>query len=504
MDVTARLASFSAGLSYNKLPPDVRELPRMFLLDTISVALGACDFFKRNDDRLLESYLASVAAPGPATVLGYGLKTTPTLAAFANGTLAETLDYQDSQMDVLTHNGTPIIPAVIAMSERVSAPWHDIATAIVAGYEVHTRLLRTIQPRHWYAGFQGLGTFGTCGAATAVGRLLGLDALHMKGALTVAGVIMPVSNSDNVFKAYTMKACIPAQAASCGISAAYLAQAGYEGVPLEGDPPEYNAPLRTLVDGEPNLELAVERLGEEWHCRRVCYKPYPIGHLIVGPVEIILEILKERRIDPAEVEKIDVVTYKHAVVRTGKYSSPKSTYIDAHFSIPFCVAVALTDGQLTPQQLWKERVKDPKVHELASRVVLTEDPEMSAVYPQKWPVKLTLQLRSGEKIARRLDEVKWSPERLPTWMELAEKFRMLADPLIGETRAVRAVDMIAGFKPNDTLKPLLSLLIAQTPRTRKSKSEVIKSRSKRKNKSKSGAVRKKAASAKGGGWRAKR
>ena len=82
-----------------------------------------------------------------------------------------TLDYQDSQMDVLTHNGTPIIPAVIAMAERVSAPWRDIATAIIAGYEVHTRLLRTIQPRHWYAGFQGLGTFGTCGAATAAGRL---------------------------------------------------------------------------------------------------------------------------------------------------------------------------------------------------------------------------------------------------------------------------------------------------------------------------------------------
>jgi 2-methylcitrate dehydratase PrpD len=475
MDVTARLASFSAGLSYSKLPLDVREQPRMFLLDTISVALGACDFFKRNNDRLLQNYLAAVGSPGPATVLGYGLKTSPTLAAFANSTLAETLDYQDSQMDVLTHNGTPIIPAVIAMAERVSAPWRDIATAIIAGYEVHTRLLRTIQPRHWYAGFQGLGTFGTCGAATAAGRLLGLDARHMKGALTVAGVIMPVSNSDNVFKAYTMKACIPAQAASCGILAAYLAQAGYEGVPLEGDPPEYNAPLQTLVDGAPNLELAIEGLGEEWHCRRVCYKPYPIGHLIIGPVEIILDILKERSIDPAEIEKIDVITYKHAVVRTGKYSSPESTYIDAHFSIPFCVAVALIDRQLTPRQLWKDRVRDPKVHELASRVMLTEDPEMSAAYPKKWPVQLMLQLRNGEKISRRLDEVKWSPERLPTWMELVEKFRMLADPLIGGTRAARAVNLIASFKQSDTLKPLLSLLVVEPLRRRsRSKGKNIK------------------------------
>ena len=475
MHVTAGLAEFAAGLSYNKLPPDLREQPRMFLLDTISVALGACDFFKRNGDRLVERYLAAEAVLGPCTVLGYGTKTIPTLAAFANGTLAEALDFQDSQMDVLTHNGTPIIPAVIAMAEKLSAPWRNIATAIIAGYETHTRLLRTIQPGHWYRGFQGLGTFGTCGAAVAVGQLFGFDARQMKAAIGAAGAIMPVSSSDNVFKAYTMKSCIPGQAARTGISAAYLAQAGFEGVPLEGDPPEFNAPLRTLSDGKPKLELALEDIGEVWHTRRVCYKPYPIGHLIIGPVEIILAILKERRIQPAEVEKIDIVTYGHAVKRTGKYSSPQSTFIDAHFSIPYCVAVALTDGQLTPKQLWKNRVRDPKVHELASRVVLVEDPSMSALYPKKWPVTLTMHLRSGEKIARHLDEVKWSPERLPSWQELVDKFRMLADPLIGGRRAERAVDIIATLKPNDTLARLIPLLCATAPTKRPGKRRAAKS-----------------------------
>src|SRR5262249_43558551 len=147
-------------------------------------------------------------------------------------------------------------------------------------------------------------------------------------------------------------------------------------------------------DGGPKLDLAVERLGEEWHTRRVCYKPYPIGHLIIGPVELMLDIRKARHIVPADVETIDARTYKHAGVRTGKNSSPDSTYIDAHFSIPFCVAVALIDGQLTPRQLWKTRVRDRRVHELASRVVLVEDPEMSRAYPKTWPAELTVSLRS--------------------------------------------------------------------------------------------------------------
>ena len=123
--------------------------------------------------------------------------------------------------------------------------------------------------------------------------------------------------------------------------------------------------------------------------------------------------MAQRPLDWRDVAGVDIVTYKHAVFRTGKYASPESSYIDAHFSIPYCVAVALMDGALTPRQLWKERVRDPRVHELAARVKLTEDPAMSAAYPAKWPVELTPRLRNGETIARRLDEVKWSPERPP-------------------------------------------------------------------------------------------
>ena len=457
MEVTSRLAEFAADLRYESVPADVRDRARVFLLDFVAVALGAVDFNARNRDRLLERYLATAATPGPCTVLGLGVRTTPPLAAFANGTLAEALDFQDSNMDVSTHNGAPVIPAALALGETRDARWREIATAIVAGYEIHTRYLSTIQLGHWYRGFQGLGTFGTCGAATAAGRLLKLKPRQMAAALGVAGVIMPVSSSDNVFRAYTMKACIPGQAARCGIEAAHLADAGYEGVPLEGEPPRHHAPLHTLSDG-PKLEQALEGLGETWHCRRVAFKPYPVGHLIVGPIEIVLDILKDRKVAWEEVEGIDIRTYNHAIFRTGKYATPESSYIDAHFSIPYCVAVALMDGALTPRQLRKERIRDPKVHELASRVVLTEDKKMSRAYPEKWPVKLTLRLRSGERITRRVDEVKWSPERPPSFEEIAEKFRMLADPLIGEARATQAVDLIGGLRRNDRLGQLFSLV----------------------------------------------
>ena len=459
MDVTSHLAAFAARISYDMLPKDVREQSRMFLLDAVGIGLGAVDFFKRNGERSLERYLKAVAIPGTATVLGYGVRTVPDLAAFANGTLVEALDFQDSNMDVVTHNGSPIIPAALAVGEIRKAPWSAVASAIVAGYEVHTRLLSTIQPGHWYRGFQGLGTFGTCGAAVAAGRLLGLDADGLAAALGVAGAIMPVSSSDNVFKAYSIKACIPGQAARAGIAAAQLAKAGFAGVPLEGEPPRHHAPLHTLSDG-PKLERALDGLDTTWHSRRVAFKPYPVGHLIVGPVEIVLDIVAKRPIKVEDVEGIDIRTYDHAVFRTGKYATPDSGYIDAHFSIPYCVAVALMDGDLTPRQLARERIRDPRVHALAARVTLTEDPQMSKAYPHTWPVELTVRLKGGGRVSGRVDEVKWSPERPPAWEELVAKFRMLSDPLIGEADAQRAVDTIRTMKPDAPLAPLLKLLVA--------------------------------------------
>jgi 2-methylcitrate dehydratase PrpD len=464
MEVTTRLAAFAAGLRYSAIPRDVRDRARIFLLDFLGVTLGAAHFLERIGDRRLLRYVEAAAPAGKCTYLGSGMRTTRTMAAFANGTLGEVLDFGDSNMDVITHNGTPIIPVALAIGEDVGATWSTVATAIIAGYEVHSRLLAAVQSGHWYRGFQGHGTFGTCGAAVTAGKLLGFNARLMKQALGVAGAIMPVSSSDNVFKAYSVKACIPGQAASCGIAAAELAKAGFDGVPLEGEEPRFHAPLHTLGDGEPKLARALEDLGAHWHSRRVAFKPYPVGHLIVGPVEIILELTQSRGFDWRDIERIDIATYKHAVYRTGKYASPSSSYIDAHFSIPYCVAVALIDGALAPRQLWNDRVRDPVVHELASRVVLREDPAMSAAYPAKWPVEIAIRLRSGETVSRRLDEVKWSPERPPQFDEIADKFRMCAVPLLGTARAEQAIGIIEAMRPNDRLQPLLATLTKRRPR----------------------------------------
>ena len=459
IDVTPRLASFAADLSYEALPPDVVERGRMFLLDGAAVMVAAAGYARENDDRMLVRYLEAAApAAGPSTVVGHGIRTSPMMAAFANGCMMEVLDYSDSNLGNLTHNGTPVLPAALAVAEQVSAPWGDLCAAIVAGYEVHTRLLTTVQPGHWYRGFQSAGTFGTSGAAVAAGRLLGLDAGGIAAALGVSGFIMPVSNGDNEFRGHSAKPVHGGQGATCGVSSALLAQSGYRAGPLEGEPPRYHAALHILSDG-PDLERAIEGFGEKWHSRDVAFKPYPLGHLIVGPVEAVLDLLAEAPIDAGEVDSVDIATYQAAVHGCGKkYSTPESNYVDCHFSMPFCVAATLIEKEMTPRQLRNDFIANPAVHELASRVVVTEDPAMSARFPAEWPLELVVRMSDGTTRSRRIDKVKWSDSRPPAWEELEEKFLMVVSPVLGEAKARSAADLIANLEGDESIAPLMDLL----------------------------------------------
>jgi 2-methylcitrate dehydratase PrpD len=104
--VTTQLAAFAAGLRYHTIPQDVRERARLFLLDFLGVTLGGADFLERIGDHRLVRYVEATAPRGNCTFLGTGARTTAVAAAFANGTLGEVLDFGDSNMDVITHNGT--------------------------------------------------------------------------------------------------------------------------------------------------------------------------------------------------------------------------------------------------------------------------------------------------------------------------------------------------------------------------------------------------------------
>ena len=459
LDLTKQLANFAATLDHDFLPERVRDLTRLFVLDGLGIMLGAIAFAKRDDDYCLERYLDLAAPDGHVTVVGSDKKTTTMMAAFANGTLSEVLDSQDTNIACRIHNGAAIIPTALAMGEALSSSGRDLMTAIVAGYEIGCRLGLANQPEHWYSGFQITGTYNTCGSAATAGRLLGFDTDEMEAALGISGFIIPISNGDNVFKGHSIKPIHGGQPATCGISAAYLAKSGYRAGPLEGEPPRFHSALYILGNSKPKLSEALRGLGSVWHSLEVGFKPYPVGLFNIGPVEICLDLLAENPIDVSEVDSVEIRTYHDAWKFTGqKYTTTESNYVDAHLSMPYSVAVTLMDGTMSPEQLSKERLSDAAVHELASRVKVVQVEEMNRKYPHEWPVEIMVHLKNGMVRQRRIDQVKWSPRCPPQWEEVTEKFTKLAEPVIGKERVKKTIDFVGALETKSSVTPLMGLV----------------------------------------------
>ena len=188
--ITHELAEFAAGISYDTLPVEVRERVKALALDLIGITLRA-----RNDAESTPAMIAAAArlglAGGACTVIGDAAGYAPPGAAMLNGTLAHSLDFDDTHASGSLHSGAPIMPAAFAAGEMAGADGKAVIAAIAAGYEVQIRLSLALDPAaHYDRGFHPTATCGAFGAAAAAGRLLGLE---QEGYATEFGIVLSMA-----------------------------------------------------------------------------------------------------------------------------------------------------------------------------------------------------------------------------------------------------------------------------------------------------------------------
>ena len=188
--VTRELAEFTARTSYDALPAEVRERVKALVLDLVGIALRA-----RNEAESTGPMVAAVRrlgmADGACTVIGDASGYAAPGAAMMNGTLAHSLDFDDTHAPGSLHPSAPIVPAAFAAAEMAGADGRAAIAAMVAGYEVQIRLSLALDPAaHYDRGFHPTATCGAFGAAAAVGRLLGLDP---EGHANAFGIVLSMS-----------------------------------------------------------------------------------------------------------------------------------------------------------------------------------------------------------------------------------------------------------------------------------------------------------------------
>jgi 2-methylcitrate dehydratase PrpD len=417
MTLARRLAEFTASLTFGAVPPDVVASVRLRTLDILGIALAAST---RDTAPSILGMLEAWGTSGDCTVIGAKRTASPPLAVLANGSLAHSLDFDDTHAASITHASAVVVPVALALGEAGGLDGRSVVTAAVAGYEAITRIGLAASGAFHARGFHATAVCGPFAAALVAGRLTGLGADRLTAALGIAGSFAS-GVMEYLEDGSWVKRVHAGWAGQGGVVAAALAAGDFTGPAtiLEGRFGLY----RTLLGLEPARE-PFENLGTRWETPGIGFKPYPCCHYNHAYLDCALELRQTHRLDPADVGAVECLVPAGQVPivcepRAAKLR-PRTAY-DAQFSLPYSVACALLDGQVDLDTYAAERLDDPARLELASRVTHTVDPDSR--FPRGFPGWVRVRLKDGRTLEARTPDGRGGVERPLPPEAIVEKFR---------------------------------------------------------------------------------
>jgi 2-methylcitrate dehydratase PrpD len=456
MGVTDELSAFTAAIKVDSVPPEVVHRARFLVLDLVGNIVRA-----RHDAESTAAFLATARALGMAAgnagVFGDASRYTPAGAAFLNGALGHSLDFDDTHAAASLHPGAPVIPAALAAGEMVGARGADVLAAIIAGYEITCRVALALPAgAHYDRGFHPTATCGAFGAAGAAARVFGLNAEQVAGALgtvlsQTAGSLQFLANG-----AWTKRFQVGWSALN-GLTAATLVREGFHGASeaLEGRHGFMHA-----YAPNPTPERSVQDLGTVYELMQTAVKPYPSCRYGHAGIDAALALRTEHNLAPDQIDTITLGLPRSGMMLIGEPPTKKAdprNVVDGQFSGPFVVACALATGAMG----WESYrlLDDATIRMLLAKITCVIDPEIEAEFPANMSGKVTISAR-GQVFSKKVVVPKGEPSNFLTEVELRAKFASLTNAILGVDRAARLADAVLAI---DTTADVASLMRLAAP-----------------------------------------
>ena len=451
MNETRALAEFVARLRYEDLPQAVVEQAGRIIVDTVGCAISAWAEDPAKSRIALELARLYPSDHGASVIGVAGVKSQPAFAALANGILANAADNDDTHKRALLHTGSVVVPPALALAQTERLSGRDLILALVAGYEVAVRVGMAVMPSH-YRFWHSTATNGTFGAAACAAKALKLDADGVQRALGLAGT--QAAGLNTFFESGDMtKSIHPGKAAFNGILSAQLARLGATSPPsiLEHPKGYLNA-----YSTEPKPQQLVDRLGTTWEILQNGFKYFPSILASHSPIQATLAIVQKHAIDPAQIERITNETYN--TVKSHFSNKDVSTVMAARVSVPYCIAIAAIDGKLTHAQFAPARINDPLVRKVLANTEVIADAALNELYPDKFPARVTITLKSGASFQETVLFPKGDPQDPLSKGEIEAKFSENVAAMLGPERSgelLRAIYDLPNARDVDALSALL-------------------------------------------------
>ena len=424
MDASQIFAEHVACIRYEDIPPEVVEITKESILDTLGVTLGASSMSPTF--KVLVDLAREVGGKEESTIIGFGSRVSAFMAAFVNGAMSHFLDYDDEHYPQRLHPSAPVVCAGFAIAERLgSVNGKDLITAIAVGQDISARIGMAaswnLSARPLWQMSQLCGVFG---AAATSGKLLGLDAERLVDTFGIALCQAAGTLQHRIGVGAELGTMYPAFSAKGAVLSALMAQRGISVVKnsLEGKAGFFN----TYFNVEHDRNALLADLGKRFENVNIGVKPYPVcdsGHV---HIDATLGIVSEHDIHPEDIEEITVYVYEEFAQRLCEPLEARrrpQTIGDAKFSLPYSVAVAATYRNVLLKNYTVEGIRDPVVLDLAQKV----KPKFESRFKVARALELAkgmveIRTKAGSMYSKTVEIPYGHPQKPLTMEKVVEKF----------------------------------------------------------------------------------
>jgi 2-methylcitrate dehydratase PrpD len=457
MGATEKIARFIVETGYEDIPRDGVEKAKRTALDCLGAALAGVG---EPVSQTITGYVMKLGGPPQSSVFGAGIKVSAPDATLANGVIAHALDYDDCGVKI-GHPSVLVLPAVLSLGEHLGASGRDILTAYILGLEVEGKLALHADFKLMQARLNHQTWYGSVGAAAACAKLLRLDIAKTRMALGIGANFACGLSANHGSMAGAMAA---GNACRNGVTAALMAQEGVTANPniIEAKNGFYD----TLVGRDHyDAERMAEGLGNPFYIESpgIGLKKYPSCYHTHRALDGVLQLIGEHRLSDKDIVEVDVGTSERAM-RVLAFSEPETPY-QAKYSMPYCIAAAVVDQQVTLDTFTADKMVDPDIIKARKKVHLSFPgipiwPGLADVGPDTEFVgnPVTIRTTDGRSYNARVDIPRGDPALPLTDDELLAKYRDCGHSQLRPDEIQHSLDLVLGLERVADIGKLIATL----------------------------------------------
>lgn len=449
--ISQQISDFAVNLKYDDLPEEVVTEVKRYLFDSIGCAYGG---YHTKDVNILRDIYKDIGGKEEATVIGFGDKIPAVNAALVNSLMIRALDFNDIYWKEDPSHPSDLIPAALNVGEMANASMKEVIVAIVLAYEFEQRLCEFAKPgvreRKWHH-----ATLTQFVSPIVAGRLLGLTADQMTNAIGINGSHNHTIGCPTAGRLTMMKNTVDPMAVQSGVFAALMALKGYSGTIAIFEGKEG---LMDVFGPTWDPQRMTGGLGESFKILDCGMKAFPTEALTHTHITATLKVITNNDINYDEIEQVTVTTIARAcdiLFDSHKYR-PESRETADH-SLPYCIAAAIVDRQITTNTFSEEKLKDPRIWEVIDKIKGEASLEFEKMFPAKQPSKVVVKTTDGREFSEYLEYPKGDPREPMTIDDLTAKFNALSGQLLSSDRQDEIREMILGCETMD-IRPFMDKL----------------------------------------------